>query len=188
VSKVGKAIDRNFISEYTSVSRSDLFTNERNIKLLNENIAQHFYRQGMDDVADSLSREAGLIKEDITDDPFAELHKIFEEIHHRNLDPAIQWVSKYSNELEARHSSIEFKLHRLAFIQIIKGGLNAQNEAITYARNNLSKFVTKYQKEFQILMGTLLFLKVGLDNSPYGFLMCKPIEYSLFTQINIICL
>uniref|UniRef100_A0A1B0EWU6 Uncharacterized protein n=1 Tax=Phlebotomus papatasi TaxID=29031 RepID=A0A1B0EWU6_PHLPP len=54
VSKVGKAIDRNFVSDFTATSRTDVFTTERNIQLLNTVIAQHFYRQGMEDVADML--------------------------------------------------------------------------------------------------------------------------------------
>ncbi|KAG5674787.1 hypothetical protein PVAND_004735 [Polypedilum vanderplanki] len=171
VSKVGKAIDRNFIMEYHQVVRQDLFKNEANIKLLDENIAQHFYRQGMNDVADSLVREANLKQEQINEDPFAELHKIFEDIHHRNLTTALAWTEKYSKELEAKNSTLEFKLHRLAFMQILKGGINSQNEAIAYARSNLSKFVVKFQKDFQVLMGCLLYLKVGLETSPYNYLL-----------------
>ncbi|XP_070509226.1 E3 ubiquitin-protein ligase RMND5A isoform X2 [Chironomus tepperi] len=171
VSKVGKAIDRNFIMEYHQVVRSDLFQSDYNIQLLDENIAKHFYRQGMEDIADSLIKEAGLPREIINEDPFAELHKIFEEIHHRNLAPAIDWTEKYSKQLEDRHSSLEFKLHRLAFMQIIRGGLQSQNEAINYARIHLSKFVNKYQKDFQVLMGCLLYLKNGLDSSPYNYLL-----------------
>lgn len=171
MSKVGKAIDRNFTAEYTSITRHDLFQNDRNIELLDKNIVQHFYRQGMNDVADSLIREANLPKEEISEEPFAELHKIFEAIHQRDLHLAIEWATKFSSELEAKNSSLEFKLHRLAFLQIIKNGLGAQNEAINYARNNLSKFVSKYQKDFQVLMGCLLYMKVGLENSPYKFLI-----------------
>lgn len=126
---------------------------------------------GMDDIAETLIRESGLPKEDISEEPFAELNKIFEQIHSRNLQPAIEWATKFSEELEYKNSSLEFKLHRLAFIQILKGGPKAQSEAISYARANLSKFVVRFQKEFQILMGCLLFLKVGLENSPYSYLL-----------------
>lgn len=171
VSKVGKAIDRNFIMEYHQVVRSDLFQNEHNIQLLDENIVKHFYRQGMDEIADSLIKEAGLPTETNNEDPFAELHQIFEEIHHRNLGPAIEWTNKHSKQLEEKHSPLEFKLHRLAFMQIIRDGLQSQNEAINYARIHLTKFVNKYQKDFQVLMGCLLYLKVGLENSPYSFLL-----------------
>lgn len=54
VSKVGKSIDRNFTSDFTSTARTDALANEENVQLLNKVIAQHFYRQGMDDVADTL--------------------------------------------------------------------------------------------------------------------------------------
>lgn len=54
VSKVGKAIDRNFEPDYTATTRSDVFSGERNSQLLNTIIAQHFYRQGMEDVAKQL--------------------------------------------------------------------------------------------------------------------------------------
>lgn len=54
VSKVGKAIDRNFVSDLSSTARTDVLVHERNVQLLNKVIAQHFYRQGMDDVADTI--------------------------------------------------------------------------------------------------------------------------------------
>lgn len=54
VSKVGKTIDRNFVSDLSSTTKTDVLIEDRNIHLLNKVIAQHFYRQGMDDVADTL--------------------------------------------------------------------------------------------------------------------------------------
>lgn len=54
VSKVGKAIDRNFVCDLSSTARTDVLVHERNVQLLNKVIAQHFYRQGMDDVADTI--------------------------------------------------------------------------------------------------------------------------------------
>lgn len=54
VSKVGKTIDRNFVSDLSSTTKTDVLLEEHNIHLLNKVIAQHFYRQGMDDVADTL--------------------------------------------------------------------------------------------------------------------------------------
>lgn len=56
VSKVGKTIDRNFVSDLSSTTKTDVLLEDRNIHLLNKVIAQHFYRQGMDDVADTLVR------------------------------------------------------------------------------------------------------------------------------------
>lgn len=170
VSKVGKAIDRNFVGDFTATSRNDVFQSDRNVVLLNKIMAQHFYRQGMDDVADTLIRESGLPQEEITPEPYAELHRIWEAIHEHNLTPALEWASRYSDELDARNSTLEFKLHRLAFMQILNGGIHAQTEAISYARTNFAKFVKRFEKEIQILMGTLIYLPNGIQNSPYKYL------------------
>lgn len=99
------------------------------------------------------------------------MHRIWEQIHNRNLSPALEWATKYSVELEENHSSLEFKLHRLAFMQILSIGINSQNDAILYARTHFSKFVNRFEKEIQILMGTLIYLPIGIENSPYKFLM-----------------
>ena len=55
VSKVGKAIDRNFIADFASTSREDVFAGVEKAHLLNQVICQHFYRQGMLDIADELA-------------------------------------------------------------------------------------------------------------------------------------
>jgi hypothetical protein len=55
VSKVGKAIDRNFIADFASTSREDVFSGVEKTHLLNQVICQHFYRQGMLDIADELA-------------------------------------------------------------------------------------------------------------------------------------
>lgn len=129
----------------------------------------------MNDVAECLANEAQISKNEISEEPFAIFYSIYEEILRKNLRPAIEWVTMNSEDLKNKNSSIEFKLHRLAFLQIIiNGGISAQNDAVAYARNHLSKFINetytetnKYLKEFQSLMGCLLFLKVGIENSPY---------------------
>lgn len=150
------------------------------LTLLYNNISSsslNFKNSGMNDVAERLANEAQISKNEISEEPFAIFYSIYEEILRKNLRPAIEWVEMNSEELKNKNSSIEFKLHRLAFLQIIiNGGIAAQNDAVVYARNHLSKFINetscftecnKYLKEFQSLMGCLLFLKVGIENSPY---------------------
>lgn len=46
-------------------------------------------------------------------------------------------------------------------------------EAIAYARKHFAKFVDKFEKDIQLLMGTLMYIPVGLENSPYRGL-CGP--------------
>lgn len=61
VSKVGKAIDRNFVSDFAATSREEVFNNSYKIELINKVICQHFYRQGMHDVADELAKVIKII-------------------------------------------------------------------------------------------------------------------------------
>lgn len=167
VSKVGKAIDRNFVCDLSSTARNDVLVNERNVQLLNKVIAQHFYRQGLDDVAECIIRESALPRDEIYPEPFAELHRIWEAVQAHNLQPALDWAIRHSDELAAKQSTVEFKLHRLAFIQIVTSTTASQRDAITYARTYFNKFVAHFEKDIQILMGTLMYVSHGLENSPY---------------------
>jgi hypothetical protein len=83
---------------------------------------------------------------------------------------ALEWVTQYSSELDARNSTLEFKLRRLAYLQILEQGVNAQGEAIAYTRAHFNKFVNKFEKEIQALMGCLIYLHTGFQNTPYSAL------------------
>jgi len=170
VSKVGKAIDRNFIADFASTSRDDVFSSPEKVMLLNKIICQHFYRQGMLDIADELAVEAGLNPE-TNKEPFTELNYILERLKRKDLDPALEWAERHRACLERQNSSLEFKLHQLRFIGLIEKGSSCQNEAIQYARTYLSRFVNSHEKDIQMLMGMLLYLANGVSRSPYAHLL-----------------
>lgn len=176
VSKVGKAIDRNFSADYPTIAPIDLFDNEKQLEILNQVIADHFYRQGLNDVADSLSQESSLPpEEDIHLELFAELYQNYEAITNRNLGPALEWVTQYSSELEERKSSLEFKLRRLAYLQLLEQGVNSQAEAIAYTRAHFNKFINRFEKDIQMLMGCLIYIGLpnGFANTPYSSLFSE---------------
>lgn len=178
VSKVGKAIDRNFVSDFASTSREDVFSSPDKVMLLNRIICQHFYRQGSLEIADQLAEEAGLDCES-GKEPFAELNEIFDSLKQKNLDLALMWAQKHRAALEKQNSSLEFKLHRLRFISLIEKGTTHQAATIAYARANLSKFVHTHEKDIQMLMGMLLYLAHGVSRSPYAHF----VQPSLWTDI-----
>lgn len=175
VSKIGKTIDRNFVSDFSPTTRNDVLVEEQNIQLLNKVIAQHLQRNNLDDVAATLIHESKLPAEEVVSDPFSKLHRIWEAIYNGDLKEALEWASEHSAKLETRNSSLEFKLHRIAFLQKLdaENGGGSPIEAIAYARKHFSKFVDKFEKEIQLLMGTLMYIPVGLENSPYRGL-CGP--------------
>lgn len=171
VSKVGKAIDRNFIADFASTSREDVFSGPEKSHMLNQVICQHFYRHGMLDIAAELAAEAGIKTDEGTGEPFTELNYILDCLKQRDLDPALSWAKKHRDALLAQNSSLEFQLHRLHFIKLVQQGPSKQTEAIMYARQNFTQYVGRHGKEVQALMGTLLYLPNGIQSSPYSHLL-----------------
>lgn len=64
--------------------------------------------------------------------------------------------------------------------KILSAGIGHQTEAITYARTHFAKFVQTFQKDIQILMGTLMYLPVGIENSPYRNLIAPEMWIEVF--------
>nr|CAH7735717.1 unnamed protein product [Callosobruchus chinensis] len=171
VSKVGKAIDRNFVADFNATTREDVFASQEKINLINKVICQHFYRQGMHDVADELAKEADVTPEPHEKEPFTELNHILDRLKNKDLEPALAWATAHHDNLEAQNSSLEFMLHRLKFIELLKQGALYQTEAISYARTHFRKFVRRHEKDIQTLMGMLLYIPNGINASPYGSIL-----------------
>jgi hypothetical protein len=146
VSKVGKAIDRNFVADFAATSREDVFASSEKINLINKVICQHLYRQGMQDVADALVSDADISPEVHNKEPFTELNHILDSLKNKDLEPALAWATAHHDSLEAQNSSLEFKLHRLKFIELLKQGASHQTDAISYARIHFRKFVLRHEK------------------------------------------
>jgi hypothetical protein len=66
---------QNFVSDFASTSREEVFTGTEKVQLLNKVICQHFYRQGMLDIAEELSK-VNKVKYKMTIIPFLTLSKL----------------------------------------------------------------------------------------------------------------
>ncbi|KAK7807944.1 hypothetical protein U0070_000907 [Myodes glareolus] len=73
VSQVGKAIDKNFASDISSVGIDGCWQADSQ-RLLNEVMVEYFFRQGMLDVAEELCQESGLSVDPSQKEPFVELN------------------------------------------------------------------------------------------------------------------
>lgn len=204
VSKVGKAVDRAFVSDYDSTSRDDIFSAPDQQALLNKVILQHFCRQGLLDISDVLIKEANFpIEEDprLSKAAFQQLNEIQEAFNRRDLGPALAWAIEHREELNCRgaaatttltitsaangrptvaqKSSLEMKLHKLRFIELLRNEQNKM-DAIKYARTYFPQFVNGHEREIQALMGALMFAGPRLENSPYAHLL----DDSLWHEIS----
>merc|ERR1719400_637878 len=164
VSKVGKAIDRNFVSDFDCTSREDVFSGLSKSSLLTEVILQHLYREGKLEIGETLSKESGIVQYQDIRGPFIELNNILEALKTRDLGPVLERVAKNREALNRRgttllfsevdgiqsvkqKNSLELRLHKLKFIELLRQ--SKKMEAIKYARQNFPSFVAGQEKEVQ---------------------------------------
>jgi hypothetical protein len=181
VSKVGKAIDKNFTPDFNSIYVEGAFDDDDSTKDINRVICEHFLRQGQLDIAESLIQDAGLDIDVEKKRPFFELHYILESLHRRDLEPALSWARTNRECLQSNKSSLEFKLHRLRFIEYVERGAAGQSDAVLYAKN-FSPFAAAHSKELQELMGSLLYVQHGLESSPYSHLL-DPVGWTDIAEV-----
>ena len=81
VSRVGKAIDKNFISDYVCVGNETLFEKEENGTILNKVIIEHFLRQGNSDIAEKLIQEAKLDIDTKVKVPYIKMNRILGKLY-----------------------------------------------------------------------------------------------------------
>ncbi|EDV19752.1 uncharacterized protein TRIADDRAFT_61773 [Trichoplax adhaerens] len=204
ISKIGKAIDKNFVTDDHILGKEDVVDANKQGALM-EIICEHLLRLGCIDVGRTLIKEAELDWDESRLEPFMELNQILRACRDHNLDPAMQWVVQHKPALDARNSPLEFMLHRIKFISLLQDN---ERRALEYARH-FSSCSQRHQKELQKLMACFLFSKNGrLSTSPYATflnpniwmevcdvivsdacaLMGLPCESSLAISLNAGCL
>ncbi|XP_053321611.1 E3 ubiquitin-protein transferase RMND5B isoform X2 [Spea bombifrons] len=170
VSRVGKAIDRNFDPDVCAVVSEGVWESRNKQQLLYSAIMEHLFQQGLPTVAEELSQESALNIDTSFKQPFLELNRILEALQKRDLRPALEWAISNRQHLQELNSSLEFRLHRLHFISLLSGGPHKQMQALTYARQ-FQPFAAHHQQEIQVIMGSLAYLPHGIENSPYAHLL-----------------
>ncbi|XP_015679445.1 E3 ubiquitin-protein transferase RMND5B isoform X2 [Protobothrops mucrosquamatus] len=169
ISRVGKAIDRNFDADLCGIVPALVWeTQEKQILVLA--IIEHLYQQGMLGVAEELCQESTVNVDVDFKKPFLELNSILEALHKQDLGPALSWAVFHRQQLADLNSTLEFQLHRLHFIRLLSGGPGKELEALSYARH-FQPFAHLHKQEIQVMMGSLVYLRLGLQNSPYRHLL-----------------
>ncbi|KAL4179979.1 hypothetical protein AMTRI_Chr13g122870 [Amborella trichopoda] len=171
--KYTKVIDKTFITDIAKAYRSVDFDQHT----LNQIIAAHFYRQGLFDLGDLFTTEAHEPDLVSLKAPFLEMYAILEAMRLKNLEPALNWARTHRDQLLLKGSSLEMKLHRLAFVEMLQKGGDARAEALAYARTHLAPLARTHMAEVQRLMGCLLWAG-RLDASPYAELL-SPSQWEL---------
>lgn len=164
VSRLGKSVDKHF-------GASSFGNRETNMdeKLLDQVIANHFFREGQPHLGQSFCEEANVSVSQELKQSFLDMHLVVRELQNHNLMPALEWVRKKANS-EGRVSPLEFKLHSMQFIHLLTS--DSCKAALDYVRLNLSKFAATHILEIRQLMGCLLYYK-NIARSPYKELLSE---------------
>ncbi|XP_044507505.1 protein RMD5 homolog [Mangifera indica] len=146
--------------------------------IVNQIIANHFYRKGLFDLGDCLINEAGEPQVSELRSHFMEMYKILEALRIKNLEPALKWVAANREKLKQNATNLELKLHRLQFFEILQK--RGQDDALKYAKMYIAPFAMFHFDEVQKLMGSLLWVR-RLEKSPYAELL-NPAHWDKLTE------
>ncbi|XP_075674472.1 protein RMD5 homolog [Castanea sativa] len=174
LSKYPKVLEKFFNPDISKAYRNVDF----DFHIVNQTVANHFYRQGLFDLGDSILNEAGEPEAIAIRSQFFEMHQILEAVRVGNLEPALKWACINREKLKQNGSNIELKLHRLQFVEILRRG--SLTDSLNYARAYLAPFATLHMEEIQKLMACLLFAR-RLDSSPYAD-MTSPTQWENLTE------
>ncbi|ESQ53294.1 hypothetical protein EUTSA_v10025455mg [Eutrema salsugineum] len=160
LTKYPKVLEKQLNTDISKAYRNNV---EFDTHIVNQIIANFFYRQGMFDIGDCFVAETGE-SECSTRKSFKEMYQILEAMKGRDLEPALNWAVSNSDKLKQVRSDLELKLRSLHFLEIAEGK-NSQ-EAINYARKHIAVFADSLP-ETQKLVCSLLWNK-NLVKSPYS--------------------
>ncbi|PZC85016.1 E3 ubiquitin-protein transferase RMND5B isoform X2 [Helicoverpa armigera] len=162
VSRVGKSIDRHFIADYASVApKAESFCNDTNRPIMEQAIAQHLYRQGLEDVGDTFVEEAKVTGVERTC-TFALLQRCAAALSEGDPSAALHWTERRAHELH--NSPLPFTLHRMqAFKLAREKGVGA---AIAYARRCFPAHAARHERALQAAVCALAWCTPGAGPAP----------------------
>eukprot|EP00127_Corallochytrium_limacisporum_P003490 Clim_evm118s149 gene=Clim_evmTU118s149 len=162
IASVQKTVDKSFLDDVGRASNPQAFKGKN--EALNSVMAQHLYRQGMFDIGETLAQEANVFVAEREKSSVIEMYSILESMKSRELRLAMEWCTNNREKLLAIGSNLEFKIHRLHFLECIKAG--KVEEARLYAKANFPAWVQTEMAEIRRLMTTFAFVR-RLDTFPY---------------------
>jgi len=136
-----------FISQADETSLVDLY------------MADHLIRRGHIEAGSQVAEKRGFT--DLVDvDVFQSTTLIAEKLKapFHDIDLAVKWCSRNNEQLLRIDSSLEFRLRRARFAQLVQDGKPL--EAVQYAKDHLAPFAHKHLGDIQEAMSSLLYDRV----------------------------
>ncbi|CAO2822849.1 unnamed protein product [Amaranthus hypochondriacus] len=169
LAKYPKQLEKSFNPEISKAYRNVDF----DVNTINQIIASHLYREGLFEVGDCFANEVGERESTALKSPFTEMYHVLQAMRSHNLEPALKWASDNREKLTQNGSDLEFKLHRLQFVEVLQN--RGRDDALKYGRNFFKLFSDSHMAEIQKLMTSILWAG-KLETSPYSHLL-SPVNW-----------
>ncbi|XP_063934107.1 E3 ubiquitin-protein ligase RMND5A-like [Zophobas morio] len=166
VSKLSKSIDKHFQTDLKILANPYVFENKK--ENLNKTLAEHLFRQGRFEIAETFITESGTKFDSKGKAPFLKMYWIVEAFKKKNLDPVLSWISENKDALKKINSDFEFKVHQLKYIWLMTTEKDVQ-KSLAYAKIHFYRFLPSHSREIQKLMGALIYFG-RLEQSPYQYM------------------
>ena len=178
LSKFGKVFDKKIKGELIDLVSPDEIDPVQDDSI-NQCLLQHLYREGNFEVADVLTEElsrqkgeegGGLKKITEWREPFEEVHRLIRALKEKEIRPAIEWIEKNKEKLGMLADQLKFKLHSLAYLELLKDGKSSLIKTLAYAQRNIRQYEKMFLKDVETLLGALAYHQC-LETSPYAILL-----------------
>ncbi|OAF69587.1 hypothetical protein A3Q56_02674 [Intoshia linei] len=159
VSKIGKSIEKNFETNFTSLrlpeNESEDFKSRLN-KAIMHIIADHFMRIGHIDISKSLIRKTQLNIKDEDIFVYVQMSEISIQLkEYHNLKPLLRWCQGNSQKLNELSSCLFFSVHRLIFLNAVYNSVEISE--LVKLSTNFAPFMKDHKIEILKLLGYLLY-------------------------------
>eukprot|EP00736_Rhodelphis_marinus_P007223 Rmarinus@m.20045 len=164
INKLGKAIDKNMVQDLSGSGDRVVLDSD----LLHDIVADDLFRNGCFNVGMQFLKDAQLSRPPESYEHFVAIYQVLDAVKRRDLQPALKWAAEQSERLRDMGSGLEFKLHRLQFVQFLSEKRTL--EALAYARKHFAPFSATHMDDIQRLMGCFLY-SAKLNESRYADLL-----------------
>ncbi|KAL9661521.1 hypothetical protein QQ045_026345 [Rhodiola kirilowii] len=156
---------------------------------INEMIVSQLYREYDFDIGNSLLTEYGEPVDKMSDlrSQFEKLQEITNAVKGMSVELPLEWISDNRERLGQAGSELEFKLHVLKFIEILKTYSGpSDTRVLQYARDHISRYSNVHMSEIQKLMGCLVLERgrVGPVHRRYAYLFDESYRLNIIEEIG----
>eukprot|EP01024_Parvocaulis_polyphysoides_P046336 TRINITY_DN43580_c0_g1_i1.p1 TRINITY_DN43580_c0_g1~~TRINITY_DN43580_c0_g1_i1.p1 ORF type:complete len:239 (-),score=39.21 TRINITY_DN43580_c0_g1_i1:25-714(-) len=117
-----KVIDVDFEEDLCESIQGFFVDNKMDLKVLNQIIVEHFYREKQFEIGDTLAKEAGLENIEEIRQGYVAMQQVLEDLQNQKVESALEFVKNNRQNIEDKEivDKFEFSLHERKFFSLFQ--------------------------------------------------------------------